>query len=37
MYNSVGVLQNNLNVKISMLNLMATFMNSKETALGIKT
>ena len=36
-YNSVGILQINLNVKTSMLNLMATFMNSKETALGIKT
>ena len=36
-YNSVGMLQINLNVKNSTLNLMATFMNSKETALGIKT
>ena len=34
LYNTVGILLTNPNVKVSMPNLMATFMNSKESALG---
>ena len=34
LYNTAGILLTNPNVKVSTLNLMATFMNSKESALG---
>ena len=34
LYNTAGILLTNPNVKVSMPNLMATFMNSKESALG---
>ena len=34
LYNTAGILLTNPNVEVSMPNLMATFMNSKESALG---